>query len=127
MRHHAPITARRVYDEPGREDGYRVLVDRVWPRGLSKDRARLDEWCKQVAPSTQLRQWYGHDPTRFDDFVRRYRIELEHAEQAQALDHLREISAQQPVTLLTATKQLDISQATVLAQLLRAPARRASR
>jgi uncharacterized protein YeaO (DUF488 family) len=123
MPHHAPITARRVYDEPGRDDGYRVLVDRVWPRGLSKDRARLDEWCKQVAPSTQLRQWYGHDPTRFDDFVRRYRIELEHAEQAQALDRLREISAQQPVTLLTATKQLDISQAAVLAQLLRAPVR----
>jgi uncharacterized protein YeaO (DUF488 family) len=126
MPHHAPITARRVYDEPGRDDGYRVLVDRVWPRGMSKDRARLDEWCKQVAPSTQLRQWYGHDPTRFDDFVRRYRIELEHAEQAQALDRLREISAQQPVTLLTATKQLDISQAAVLAQLLRAPVRGAT-
>jgi uncharacterized protein YeaO (DUF488 family) len=121
MRHQAPIMARRVYDEPGSEDGYRVLVDRVWPRGLSKDRARLDEWCKQVAPSTDLRRWYAHDPTRFDDFVRRYRTELEHGEQAQALDHLREISAQRSLTLLTATKQLDISQAAVLAQLLRAP------
>ena len=80
MRRGTQIAVRRVYDEPGDEDGYRVLVDRVWPRGLSKDRARLDEWCKQVAPSTQLRQWYGHDPARFDDFVRRYRIELEESE-----------------------------------------------
>lgn len=127
MRHGTQIAVRRVYDEPGDEDGYRVLVDRVWPRGLSKDRARLDEWCKQVAPSTQLRQWYGHDPARFDDFVRRYRIELEESEPAQALDHLREISAQRPMTLLTATKRLDISQAAVLAQLLPDPARRTTR
>ena len=125
MRRQAHITVRRVYDEPTREDGYRVLVDRVWPRGLSKDRARLDEWCKQIAPSTQLRQWYGHDPTLFDDFARRYRTELDDPERAQALAHLRDIAAHGPVALLTATKQIDISQAALLAQLLRAPAHRA--
>lgn len=114
------ITVRRVYDPPGHDDGYRVLVDRVWPRGLSKDHAHLDEWCKQVAPSTQLRQWYGHDPARFDDFAGRYRAELDDAEHAEALAHLREVAAQRPVTLLTATKQTDISQAAVLAHLLRA-------
>lgn len=114
------ITVRRVYDPPGGDDGYRVLVDRVWPRGLRKDRVHLDEWCKQIAPSTELRQWYGHDPARFDDFAGRYRAELNDDEHAEALSHLREIATHRPVTLLTATKQIDISQAAVLARLLRA-------
>jgi hypothetical protein len=65
------IMVRRIYDEPTRADGIRVLVDRVWPRGLSKDNAGIDEWCKQVAPSAQLRRWYAHDPGRFAEFDRR--------------------------------------------------------
>ena len=67
------VRVRRVYDDPEQTDGARVLVDRVWPRGISKDRAALDDWCKDVAPSTELRKWYGHDPERFGDFADRYR------------------------------------------------------
>lgn len=78
----------RVYDEPDDQDGVRVLVDRVWPRGVSKDRAQLDEWLKAVAPSTALRKWYGHDPQRFAEFADRYRDELGAPEPAAALRHL---------------------------------------
>ena len=113
------VQVRRVYDEPAPADGARVLVDRVWPRGLTKDKAALGEWCKEVAPSTELRKWYGHDPDRFGEFTRRYETELSDAERAGALSHLRDLARQGPVTLLTATKQVDISQAEVLADLLR--------
>lgn len=109
----------RVYDPPSAEDGSRILVDRVWPRGLSKERAQVDEWCKSVAPSTELRKWYGHDPERFAEFTRRYRDELADAERAEAFAHLRELSARTTVTLLTATKRIEISQAAVLSDLLR--------
>lgn len=113
------VGLRRIYDEPSVDDGARVLVDRVWPRGLSKDKAQLDEWYKQVAPSTDLRKWYGHDPKRFDEFTRRYRSELEEPERADALSSLRDLTKQRTVTLLTATKDVDISQAAVLAGMLR--------
>ena len=86
------VRVRRVYDEPGPDDGTRVLVDRVWPRGLAEDQARLDQWCKQVAPSTQLRKWYSHDAERFGEFDRRYREELKDAEHAPALEHLWELA-----------------------------------
>lgn len=112
------VQVRRVYDEPARMDGIRVLVDRLWPRGLSKDRAALDDWAKQVAPSTRLRTWYGHDPDKFDEFKRRYRAELEQPEQAAAVRHLRELTKNKTVTLLTATKRADISEAAVLADLI---------
>jgi uncharacterized protein YeaO (DUF488 family) len=113
------VRLRRVYDEPSRRDGTRVLVDRVWPRGLRKDKARIDEWCKQVAPSTELRRWYGHDPDRFAEFTRRYRIELEEPERASALEHLRGLASDRTVTLLTATKDIERSQAAVLASVIR--------
>ncbi len=115
------VQVRRIYEEPESSDGRRVLVDRVWPRGLSKDRAHLDEWCKQVAPSTELRTWYGHDPERYPEFARRYRTELDEPERATALAHLRELAATGPLTLLTATKRSDISQAAVLAEMLSRP------
>ena len=67
------VQVRRVYDLPEPDDGQRVLVDRLWPRGLSKERIRFDEWCKEIAPSTELRKWYGHDPDRYAEFARRYR------------------------------------------------------
>lgn len=108
----------RVYDPPQPQDGVRVLVDRVWPRGLSKERASLDEWCKQVAPSTRLRQWYGHDPDLFDEFSRRYREELEEPERAEALRHLRDLAAKGTLTVLTATRHAEISQAAVLVALI---------
>ena len=117
------IRVRRVYDAPDPRDGNRVLVDRVWPRGMRQDAARLDEWAKDVAPSTDLRKWYGHDPAKFGEFRRRYTAELAHPEAADALGRLRDLARQGPVTLLTATRDVDISQAAVLAELLReAPA-----
>jgi uncharacterized protein YeaO (DUF488 family) len=119
----AHVEVRRVYDPPQAGDGRRVLVDRIWPRGLSKERARLDEWCKQIAPSTDLRKWYGHDPDRFDEFSLRYHAELEDPERAAALDHLREMAGRGPLTLLTATKRSDISEAAVLKGLLSGSAR----
>ncbi|MBO3747446.1 DUF488 family protein [Streptosporangiaceae bacterium NEAU-GS5] len=112
------VRVRRVYEEPAGDDGIRVLVDRLWPRGLAKARARLDEWCKQVAPSTELRTWYHHDPELFAEFGRRYRIELAEPERAAAVTHLRELAQGGVLTLLTATKQAEISEAAVLAELL---------
>jgi uncharacterized protein YeaO (DUF488 family) len=112
------IQVRRVYDAPSPHDGARVLVDRVWPRGLRKDAARLDLWAKDVAPSTELRTWYQHDPAKFDEFRRRYAAELAQPGPAEALARLRVLSARQPVTLLTATRDVGLSQATVLAEIL---------
>jgi uncharacterized protein YeaO (DUF488 family) len=113
------VRVRRVYDELELEDGARLLVDRIWPRGLTKERAGLTEWCKGVAPSTALRRWYGHDPDRFEEFSRRYKAELAVPERAEVFEHLRELSNRGTVTLLTATKRADISEAVVLAELLR--------
>ena len=113
------VRVGRVYDEPEPDDGTRVLVDRIWPRGLTKDKARLDQWFKQVAPSTELRKWYSHDPERFEEFGRRYREELKDAERAPALQHLRELAKSGTLTLLTATKHAEISEAAVLADLIR--------
>lgn len=125
MVEHSRVRVRRVYDAPMADDGTRVLVDRLWPRGVSKDRAQLDEWCKQIAPSTELRTWYHHDPALFDEFTRRYIDELNDPERAAAVAHLRELAEQQTLTLLTATKDVDISEAAVLVDLLtrRAPGR----
>ncbi|MCE3556084.1 DUF488 family protein [Pseudonocardia sp. RS11V-5] len=95
-----------------------MLVDRLWPRGLTKNRADLDEWCKQIAPSAALRRWYGHDPTRFAEFGRRYRSELADPERAAALQHLRELAQQRPMALLTATREVESSEAAVLVDLL---------
>jgi uncharacterized protein YeaO (DUF488 family) len=115
------IQVRRIYDAPKPDDGVRVLVDRLWPRGVSKARAALDEWCKQIAPSTELRTWYHHDPTLFGEFTRRYIDELRDPERTAALTHLREIARHQTLTLLTGTKTPEISEAAVLAQVLTDP------
>ena len=109
----------RVYDDPSPEDGRRVLVDRIWPRGLAKARAGIDEWAKGVAPSTELRRWYGHDPARFEEFRRRYRAELAEPLRQAALRHLRELARSGPLTLVTATRDIDHSQAAVLVEHLR--------
>jgi uncharacterized protein YeaO (DUF488 family) len=112
------VRVRRVYADPEPADGSRVLVDRLWPRGLTKARAALDEWCKDVAPSDELRKWYGHVPARFAEFSQRYRVELEDPRRAGALRHLRGLAEDRPLTLLTATGQPEISEAAVLAGLL---------
>src|SRR5277367_6768955 len=117
----ATVRVRRAYEEPEPDDGQRVLVDRLWPRGLSKARAALDEWCKNVAPSGELRTWYNHDPDRFEEFSSRYRQELKDPERAEALAHLRGLAKEGPLTLLTATKRPDISEAAVLAAMVADP------
>jgi uncharacterized protein YeaO (DUF488 family) len=113
------VQVRRVYDEPEPRDGARVLVDRLWPRGLRKDAAHLDEWAKDVAPSTELRKWYAHDPAKFAEFCRRYTAELATGAPRAALDQLAARAAAGPVTLLTATRDAAHSEAAVLAGLLR--------
>ncbi|MGA5759521.1 DUF488 domain-containing protein [Nonomuraea bangladeshensis] len=112
------VTCRRIYEESSPEDGRRVLVDRVWPRGVRKEDAHLDEWLREVAPSSELRKWYGHDPARFPEFRRRYLDELRDAGHRPAADHLRDLAAEDRLTLLTATKDVDHSQAAVLAEWL---------
>jgi len=111
--------AKRIYDDASPDDGVRVLVDRVWPRGVSKQQAHLDEWLKAVAPSTALRSWYGHDAARLAEFTSRYEAELTESERAEAFAHLKALAKDARVTLLTATKELELSQAAVLVKLLR--------
>lgn len=108
----------RVYEPPKPDDGARVLVDRLWPRGLAKAKAALDEWCKEVAPSQELRAWYAHDRDLFGQFEQRYRAELTEPERAAALVKLTEIAHRQRLTLLTATKAIDISHAEVLRRVI---------
>ncbi|GEC98940.1 hypothetical protein KVA01_10950 [Kocuria varians] len=109
---------KRIYDEPAQNDGTRVLVDRVWPRGIRKADADLDDWNRDVAPSTELRKWYGHDPEKFDEFSRRYREELDTEAGREALQKLRDSVKGKRLTLLTASKAADISQAAVLQKIL---------
>jgi uncharacterized protein YeaO (DUF488 family) len=113
------VRVRRVYDAPESADGTRVLVDRLWPRGLAKAKAAIDEWCKDIAPSTELRKWYNHDPARLEEFSRRYRAELKEPEPAESLAHLRALAKGKPLTLLTATKEPQLSEAAVLADMVR--------
>jgi uncharacterized protein YeaO (DUF488 family) len=109
---------RRIYADATSEDGLRILVDRIWPRGLRKEDARLDEWIRDVAPSTELRRWYRHDPERYEEFRRRYLAELREPVREKAVQQLRERAGKDRVTLLTATKDLEHSQAAVLADWL---------
>jgi uncharacterized protein YeaO (DUF488 family) len=115
------VRTGRVYDDPEDSHGQRVLVDRIWPRGLSKQKAALDVWLKDVAPSTELRTWYAHDPAKYDVFAGRYRAELEGGAAGEALEQLRALSGNGTVILLTATRDLEHSQAAVLAELLNEP------
>ncbi|TNC21520.1 DUF488 domain-containing protein [Amycolatopsis alkalitolerans] len=112
------VTYRRIRDEPAPSDGVRVLVDRIWPRGVRKDDAHLDEWLREIAPSTELRRWYGHDPARFTEFRRRYLAELREPERREPVRHLRALARDRNVTLLTATRDVEHSQAAVLAEWL---------
>lgn len=112
------MRVRRVYEPASEEDGSRILVDRLWPRGLARDAARLDEWLADVAPSASLRRWYGHDPRRFAEFRDRYRAELDEPERADAVDRLRAAADDGELTLLTATRDVDHSHAVVLAEAL---------
>ena len=114
----AQVRVRRVYDTPATDDGTRVLVDRLWPRGLSKQAADLDMWLRDVAPSTDLRKWYSHNPAKFGEFSRRYRQELSQPPALDALAQVRAMASKGQVTLLTATKDAAHSEAAVLADMV---------
>jgi uncharacterized protein YeaO (DUF488 family) len=112
------IALKRVYDEPESGDGTRVLVERLWPRGLSKERAHVDVWLKEIAPSRELRTWFGHDPEKFAEFRRRYETELAAETGQAALARLRELVKQGPVTLVFAAHDTEHTNAVVLRDLL---------
>lgn len=114
------IYVKRVYEPAEPEDGYRVLVDRLWPRGVSKAKAGLDDWAKAIAPSTELRRWYGHDPDKWEEFQVRYERELQTPEAQATLDQLAERASEGAVTLLYSSRAEDINNATVLQRLLEA-------
>jgi len=110
------IRVKRAYEPPSKDDGLRILIDRLWPRGISKTALKLDSWVKHLSPSNALRKWYQHDPDKFAEFQRRYTAELK--SQGAALDELRQTVRGRTITLLTATKELDLSHASVLRELL---------
>ena len=113
------VRVARVYADRDAEDGTRVLVDRVWSRGMRKEDPRFDEWCKQAAPSSELRKWFGHDPERFTEFRERYLHELDGEQAKEAVRYLRSLTRRGRVTLVTATKDLDHCHARVLAEAVR--------
>ncbi len=112
------IQVKRVYDAAAADDGWRVLVDRVWPRGLSKAQVRADAWLKDVAPSTALRQWFAHDRVKWDEFVQRYTVELD--ANPEALEPLRAAAKQGRLTLLYGARDSEFNQAVALRAYLRA-------
>ncbi len=106
------LRTKRIYDEPSEDDGLRVLVDRLWPRGLSKEKATIDRWEKDIAPTNELRKWFGHDPEKWEEFLQRYRAELEGKEEV--LARLRQEAGEGTVTLLYAAKDEEQNNAVAL-------------
>lgn len=109
------VTLKRAYEPPAQSDGERILVDRLWPRGLAKVNAKIDHWLKDVAPSTELRQWFGHDPEKWPEFKKRYRAELR---SNTALIELRALSRKGNITLVYAARDQSHNEAVVLKQIL---------
>ncbi len=118
------IQVKRVYEKPSRADGVRILVDRLWPRGLTKERAAVSMWLKDVAPSTELRQWFGHDPARWKEFQVRYRKELK--EKKDALDVLKKTSKEHTVTLVYGARDESHNEAIILKRVLEGHSRRST-
>ncbi|MFI5685096.1 DUF488 domain-containing protein [Streptomyces sp. NPDC051636] len=112
------VRVRRIYEPPEPDDGLRVLVDRLWPRGVSKDAAHVDEWPKGITPSDELRRWYHAGERSYEEFRRRYEAELAAPEAAGLLDGLRKSAREGPVTLVTASRNLEQGHVSVLAKLL---------
>jgi len=110
------IHLKRAYEWPSSSDGVRILVDRLWPRGVTKERAAIDQWMKEVAPSTELRRWFGHDPKRWGEFRRRYRIELSHHQEL--LNALRATARKRPLNLVYAARDREHNEAIVLREVL---------
>jgi uncharacterized protein YeaO (DUF488 family) len=111
------VRLKRAYEPPTASDGYRVLVDRLWPRGVRREEARLDEWARELAPSAELRRWFGHDPERFEEFRRRYTDEL--AGQEEKLRELRRRAREGALTLVYSARDVEHNDAVVLAEILR--------
>lgn len=107
---------KRIYDDPSDDDGYRILVDRLWPRGISKAESALDEWNREIAPSPELRKWFDHKKERFEEFSLRYRLELK--DKKEQLDKLRQKVQSDSVCLLYAAKDPEINQAVILKEVL---------
>lgn len=120
------VRIKRAYEPSVRSDGHRVLVERLWPRGVRKDDAHLDGWLKEIAPSDALRRWYGHDPARFPEFRRRYEQELRSADAKEILDELVQRAAREPVTLIYAAHDEEHNSAVVLAGVIERRLRAAS-
>ncbi|MBI4213694.1 MAG: DUF488 family protein [Chloroflexi bacterium] len=112
------VRLKRVYEKPGADDGLRILVDRVWPRGLSKKEAGVDQWLRELGPSTQLRKWFGHDSGRWEEFRTKYRLELAAPQQRQLLEHVRELAIRETVTILYGTRDAEHNQAVIIAEAL---------
>ncbi|MEI3612038.1 DUF488 domain-containing protein [Pseudogracilibacillus sp. SO30301A] len=115
------IKLKRIYDKSDQDDGIRILIDRLWPRGISKEEAKLDYWLKDLAPSNNLRKWFNHDPIKFAEFTKRYQEELKTGEQMKAFKELKEIISKnnnQRITLLYAAKDIDNNNAQVIKQLI---------
>jgi len=110
------IRIKRVYEKPAKDDGYRLLVDRVWPRGMTKEQAHVDEWAKEIGPATELRKWFGHEPPKYTEFKKRYTKEL--LAVPEELDRLRALARKQRVTLVYSAKDEEHNQAAVLKEVL---------
>ena len=117
-KHEHRVALKRAYEEADANDGTRVLVDRLWPRGLSKERARVDAWLKEVAPSDELRRWFGHDPDKFAEFRKRYEAELASESGKEAMAKLGELVKRGHVTLLFAARDMEHNNAVVLRDVL---------
>lgn len=115
-----PVNIRRAYDKPGARDGVRILVDGLWPRGVSKAELKIGAWEKSIAPSSALRRWYGHDPEKWPEFCKRYRDELKEPPRKEALDRLIAMAGQGTLTLVFGARDADRSNAAVIAELIRA-------
>jgi uncharacterized protein YeaO (DUF488 family) len=113
-----PVNVRRAYDKPGARDGIRILVDGLWPRGVSKADLKISAWEKAIAPSKALRAWYGHDPEKWPEFRRRYRKELQEAPRKEALDRLIGMAQQGNLTLVFGARDADHSNAAVIAEVI---------
>lgn len=111
-----PIKIKRVYDEYAKKDGYRILVDRIWPRGVSKEDAKLDKWNKEIAPSDELRKWFDHKEERFEEFKKRYKKELE--DHQDDLKEIKKIANEKTVTILYGAKDEKMNQAVILKEIL---------
>jgi len=114
-----PVVMKRAYDSPSAEDGYRVLVDRLWPRGVTKEKLRLAEWLREIAPSAQLRKWYGHQPERWEEFRKRYRKELGEPDRRALVHELIAHAQREKVTLVFGARDAERCNAAVIAEMIR--------